>query len=77
MRDLARYWNVTAEERTAAYPCNRFMHAPYEAFLRAVDVDGPPEWVIFSTSNQPNYSIGCGRFRSEKGARGILECLAR
>jgi len=46
VRDLARYWNVTAEERTAAYPCNRFMHAPYEAFLRAVDVDGPPEWVF-------------------------------
>ena len=46
VRDLARYWNVTAEERTNAYPCDRYMHAPYEAFLRAVDVDAPPE-VVF------------------------------
>jgi hypothetical protein len=46
VRDLARYWNVTAEERAACYPCDRYMHAPYEAFLRAVDVDAPPE-VVF------------------------------
>jgi len=46
VRDLVRYWNVTAEERTAAYPCDRYMHAPYEAFLRAVDVDAPAE-VVF------------------------------
>lgn len=46
VRDLARYWNVTAEERTAGYPCDRYMHAPYEAFLRAVDVDAPAE-VVF------------------------------
>jgi hypothetical protein len=46
VRDLARYWNVSAKERTAAYPCDRYMHASYEAFLRAVDVDAPPEMVF-------------------------------
>jgi hypothetical protein len=46
VRDLARYWNVAAEEHAAGYPCDRYMHAPYEAFLRAVDVDAPPE-VVF------------------------------
>jgi hypothetical protein len=46
VRDLARYWNVSAEERTAAYPCDRYMHASYEAFLRAVDIDAPSEMVF-------------------------------
>jgi hypothetical protein len=42
-RDLARHWNTTAEERIAPYPCDRDMHAPYERFTRAVDVDAPTQ----------------------------------
>ena len=38
VRDFAKSWNATAEERTASYPCDRYVTAPYETFLRAVDV---------------------------------------
>ena len=45
-RDLARYWNVTAAERTAEYPCDRYTQSPCERFTRAVEVDSPSETVF-------------------------------
>ena len=43
VRDFAKSWNATAEERTASYPCDYYVAAPCETFLRAVDVEAPPE----------------------------------
>jgi hypothetical protein len=37
-RDPARYWNATAAERTAEYPCDRHVQSPRERFTRAVEV---------------------------------------
>ena len=45
-RDLTRYWNATAAERTAQYPCDRYVQSPRERFTRAVEVDSSPETVF-------------------------------
>ena len=40
------YWNVTEEERHAAYPCDRYLATPHRGMLRAVQVDARAE-VVF------------------------------
>jgi hypothetical protein len=46
IRDRARYWGATAEERTATYPCDSYLDFPCEDWLRAIDIDAPPEHVF-------------------------------
>jgi hypothetical protein len=45
LQDRARYWNVTALERAAHYPCDHLLPAAQDRqdFLRAIDVDAPAE----------------------------------
>ena len=45
-RDLVRYWNITAAERTAQYPCDCYVQSPSERFTRAVEVESAPETVF-------------------------------
>jgi hypothetical protein len=43
LQDRARFWNATAEEREATYPCDGFIVGPREGFVRAIDVEAPAE----------------------------------
>jgi hypothetical protein len=42
----ADQWNVTADEVAAHYPCEIHARPPFNRFLRAVDIDAPPEIVF-------------------------------
>jgi hypothetical protein len=44
--DLARYWNATAAEWTAQYPCDRCVQSLRERFTRAMEVESSPETVF-------------------------------
>jgi hypothetical protein len=44
--DLAKFWNVTLEERAQPYPCDNYLSIPYEGLLRAIDVEASPA-VVF------------------------------
>ena len=44
--ERAWYWNVTPEERRAAYPCDRYLSMSHRGLLRAVDIDAPGD-VVF------------------------------
>lgn len=46
LQDRARFWNVTPEERESSYPCDSYLDATYKRFIRAIDVEAPPE-VLF------------------------------
>jgi len=45
-RDSGRHWNATAAERTAEYPCDRYVQSPRERFTRAAEVESSPEIVF-------------------------------
>jgi hypothetical protein len=46
IRDRARYWGASAEERATTYPCYSYLDLPYEGWLRAIDIDAPTEHVF-------------------------------
>lgn len=39
---LGRTWGSTGEERAIAFPCDRWVAEPDDAYFRAVDVEAPP-----------------------------------
>ncbi len=41
MIERAKFWNVTAGEREATYPCDSYLTVPYEGLLQAMDVNAP------------------------------------
>jgi len=46
LRDRARYWNATALEREASYPCDAHITGRHEPLVRAIDIDAPPHTVF-------------------------------
>jgi hypothetical protein len=40
--EIPRFWGSNAEDRARAYPCDRFLADPADAYVRAIDVDAPP-----------------------------------
>lgn len=46
LQERARFWNITPEEREGFYPCDSYLDVPFKPFMRAVDVEAPPE-VLF------------------------------
>jgi hypothetical protein len=43
--DTAWNWNATAEERRAAYPCDKYVHGPHRVLMRAIDIGAPTDLV--------------------------------
>jgi hypothetical protein len=43
---IGRTWGSTAEERRMAFPCDRYVGAPDDAYFRAVDIAAPPAHVF-------------------------------
>lgn len=46
LQDRARFWNTTAEDRAAIYPCDRYLNGSVEGLVRAIHVNAPAE-VLF------------------------------